>query len=90
MLSFETFTLCKKNLEPSHYSFHLFFHPVKVWPHVLKRKPHQNLDEPGGNEPDEEIEGITELVHNKMPKAEELQKDRKKEIQQLLSQRGGH
>jgi hypothetical protein len=57
---------------------------------VLKRKPLQNLGESDGNEPDEEIEGITELVHNKMPKAEGLQKDRKKEIQQLLSQRGGH
>lgn len=90
MLSFETFTLCNFFFEPSQYSFHLYFYPAKVWPHVLKRKPLQNLGEPGGNEPDEEIEGITELVHNKMPKAEGLQKDRKKEIQQLLSQRGGH
>ena len=80
----------KKHLEPSQYSFHLYFYPVKVWPHVLKRKPLQTLGEPDENEPDEEIEGITELVHNKMPKAEELQKDRKKEIQQLLSLRGGH
>ncbi len=58
-----------------------------MWPHVLKRKPLQNLGEPDGNEADEEIEGFTELVHNKMPKAKELQKARKKEIQQLLSLR---
>ncbi len=57
---------------------------------MLKRKPLQNFDQPRENEPDEEIEGITELVYTKMPGAEELQKDRKKEIQQLLSQRGGH
>ena len=54
---------------------------------MLKRKPLQNLGEPDGNEADEEIEGFTELVHNKMPKAKELQKARKKEIQQLLSLR---
>lgn len=60
-----------------------------MWPHVLKRKPLQNLGTPGEDESEEEIKGITELVHNKMPKAEELQKKRKKEIQQLLSKRGG-
>ena len=56
---------------------------------MLKRKPLQNLGTPGEDESEEEIKGITELAHNKMPKAEELQKKRKKEIQQLLSQRGG-
>jgi len=54
----------------------------KVWPHVLKTKPisSKTADE-------EEIEGITDLVHNKIPRAEVLQKERKKEIQRLL-QRG--
>ena len=44
----------------------------KVWPHGSKQ---------------EEIEGLKELVHEKMPKAEELQRVRKKEFQRLLSVR---
>ena len=48
----------------------------KAWPHS------QSTAE------DETIEGIEELVHEKIPKAEQLQKDRKKQIQQLLK-RGG-
>ncbi|KAL7541484.1 hypothetical protein ACHAXR_011627 [Thalassiosira sp. AJA248-18] len=61
----------------------------KVWPHVLKRKPLESSGTPGVNESEEEIEGITELVHEKMPKAEILLKQRKKEIQRILSMRGG-
>lgn len=55
-----------------------------------KRKPLQSTvsdDSMAGVE--EEIEGIAELVHEKMPKAEQLQKQRKKEIQRLLSIHGG-
>ena len=54
----------------------------KVWPHVLKTKPIIDNDSK-----QEEIEGLTELVHKKMPKAEELQRERKKEFQRLLSVR---
>ena len=62
----------------------------KVWPNVLKRTPHNWISHLGsGKSYDEEIEGMTELVHNIIPKAETLQKERKKHIQQLLSQRGG-
>lgn len=62
----------------------------KVWPNVLKRTPHNWISHLGSGESyDEEIEGMTELVHNIIPKAETLQKERKKHIQQLLSQRGG-
>jgi hypothetical protein len=62
----------------------------KVWPNVLKRTPQNWISHSGGGESyDEEIEGMTELVHNIIPKAETLQKERKTHIQQLLSQRGG-
>ena len=62
----------------------------KVWPNVLKRTPQNWISQLGGGESyDEEIEGMTELVHNIIPKAESLQRERKKHIQQLLSQRGG-
>lgn len=64
----------------------------KVWPHVLKTKPLQQSSsgEYSTNDSDEEeeIEGITELVYDMIPQAEELQKKRKKEIQRLLSLRG--
>lgn len=64
----------------------------KVWPHVLKTKP-LNDDSEHVNENGvtvrEEIKGLTELVYHKLPKAEELQKERKKDIQRLLSARGG-
>ncbi|KAL3811615.1 hypothetical protein ACHAXA_006687, partial [Cyclostephanos tholiformis] len=56
----------------------------KVWPHVTKKKPLRIMGAPDEDEADEEIEGITDLVYNKMPKAEEMQKERKNEIQQLL------
>mmetsp|Transcript_42444 Transcript_42444/g.77552 ORF Transcript_42444/g.77552 Transcript_42444/m.77552 type:complete len:139 (+) Transcript_42444:3-419(+) len=62
----------------------------KVWPHVLKRKPLQSSGKSSVNESEkEEIEGLSKLVHENMPKAEGLQKKRKKEIQRLLSMRGG-
>lgn len=61
----------------------------RVWPNVLKRTPENWISHSGGGESyDEEIEGMTELVHNIIPKAETLQKEQKKHIQQLLSQRG--
>ena len=63
----------------------------KVWPHVLKRKPiiQSSSSAPASDFDEEEIDGITELVHDKMPQAQELQKKRKKEIQRLLNMRGG-
>ncbi|KAL9185132.1 hypothetical protein ACHAXT_002909 [Thalassiosira profunda] len=62
-----------------------------VWPHVLKSKPVREQGEAGATkeQDEEEIEGIVELVHEKMPRAEELQKERKREIQRLLSLKGG-
>jgi C4-type Zn-finger protein len=36
----------------------------------------------------EEIEGLTELVYEKLPRAEMIQKERKKEVNRLLSVRG--
>lgn len=63
----------------------------KAWPHVLKKKPLRSSRKAidGAQEEEEEIEGLGELVHYKMPRAEELQKKRKKEIQRLVSMRGG-
>jgi len=57
----------------------------KVWPHVLKTKPISSK-----TAEEEEIEGITDLVHNKIPRAEVLQKERKQEIQRLLKRRQGY
>jgi len=57
----------------------------KVWPHVLKTKPISSK-----TAEEEEIEGITDLVHNKIPRAEVLQKERKKEIQRLLKRGQGY
>jgi C4-type Zn-finger protein len=56
------------------------FYP-QVWPHVVKKKP---SDEGYV----EEIEGLTELVYEKLPRAEMIQKERKKEVNRLLSARG--
>ena len=56
------------------------FYP-KVWPHVLKRKPNDRGYY-------EEIDGLTELVQSKIPLAEKIQKERKKEVNMLLSARG--
>ena len=62
------------------------FYP-KVWPHVLKRKPDRYaVDDSTIYE--EEIEGLAELVHVKIPRAERIQKERKKEVNRLLSARG--
>jgi hypothetical protein len=53
------------------------FYP-KVWPRVIKKKP----SEAGYVE---EIDGLTELVYDKLPRAERIQKERKKEVNRLLS-----
>ena len=54
---------------------------LKVWPHVTKKNP-SDVDFV------EEIEGLTELVYEKIPKAEQIQKERKREVNRLLSARG--
>ena len=56
------------------------FYP-KVWPHVTK-KDSSDVDYA------EEIEGLTELVYEKIPRAEQIQKERKREVNRLLSARG--
>lgn len=53
------------------------FYP-KVWPHVLKKKP----SDAGYTE---EIDGLTDLVYDKIPRAELIQRERKKEVNRLLS-----
>jgi hypothetical protein len=63
------------------------FYP-KVWPHVLKKKPSRDTLEGSGAINEEEIEGLTNLVHEKIPRAEKIQKERKKEVNRLLAARG--
>lgn len=63
----------------------------KVWPHVLKQKPNRegNFVEFSDDDFDEEIRGLGDLVHIKIPSAEKKQADRKKEIHRLLTLHGG-
>ena len=62
----------------------------KVWPHVLKRKPLETSSSSGSNGGvgEEEMEGLGELVHEFIPRAEEMQRKRKREIQRLLATYG--
>ena len=55
----------------------------KVWPHVVKEKPLKTTT--GTTFEEEEIRGITELAHLRIPEAEQKQKWRKKEIQRILN-----
>ena len=58
----------------------------KVWPHIAKVKPLKTTATITGTTfEEEEIHGITELVHHRIPEAEKKQKWRKKEIQTILN-----
>jgi len=63
----------------------------KVWPHVLKQKPNreENCVDFSDDDFDEEIRGLGDLVHVKIPSAERKQAERKKEIHRLLTLHGG-
>ncbi|KAL7481353.1 hypothetical protein ACHAW6_007033 [Cyclotella cf. meneghiniana] len=63
------------------------FYP-KAWPHVLKKKPSRDILEDSAAIYEEEIEGLTDLVHEKIPRAEQIQKERKTEVNRLLAVRG--
>ncbi|KAL3802664.1 hypothetical protein HJC23_011988 [Cyclotella cryptica] len=63
------------------------FYP-KVWPHVLKKKPSRGSLHGSEAIYEDEIEGLAELVFDKIPQAEKIQKERKKEVIRLLAARG--